>query len=181
MLRHKRAEHSDISDSETLDNEEEEEEEMDEQVDSDNEDDPWQCIIDRAFELCQEKYIDKVSELMTQNDYSKENAKQEAFEELTPLYRKTIAKVLTAKIEWYQSMRRNQLYRAIERTAKRLQEEEDYGVQESYKYAVSKRKFMFDNLLKLYEPPEVSDTEMSDEQDDVSDTENADANKISTI
>ena len=52
----------------------------------------------------------------------------------------------------------------------RLKEDEDYGIEEAWKYSVSKRKYLFDEILKQYIPPQVEDMETDDDsnQDDQS-------------
>ena len=59
-----------------------------------------------------------------------------------------MARTFIAKIMWYIKFKRDQIFKTINNTATRLQEEEDNGKQEAWKYSVSKRKYLFDDRLK---------------------------------
>lgn len=47
------------------------------------------------------------------------------------------------------------IFKAIKDSVKRLMDEEDYGLDEAWKYSTSKRKYLFDDLLKQYNPPTI--------------------------
>ena len=59
---------------------------------------------------------------------------------------------------WHQKIRRASVHRKINKTAKRLREEEDNDTLESWKYAVEKRKYLLDDLLACYDPPSTDDS-----------------------
>ena len=54
-------------------------------------------------------------------------------------------------------MKKDPIHEKIRKTVKRLREDEDYDQEEAWKYAVKKRKFLFDGLLKTYNPPETNE------------------------
>ena len=58
---------------------------------------------------------------------------------------------------WYKSIKHDRLFQAIKESDKRLVGEEDYDLEEAWKYASSKRKYLFEDLLKQYLPPKVDD------------------------
>ena len=58
---------------------------------------------------------------------------------------------------WFESIKNDPIHTAIKATARRLKNEDDFESEESWKYAVKKRKFLFDKLLKEYNPPKLSE------------------------
>ena len=67
---------------------------------------------------------------------------------------------------WFNEIKQDRIFNAIKKTALNLKQEEDYGIEEAWKYSASKRKYLFDEILKQYVPSEVSDTEQMDTDDD---------------
>ena len=190
MLRHKRTVHADA-----LESSEEEEELSDstkekEQPDSDDdtkyslsenddEEDPWNEIVNGAFVECQPQYEDKVKDLVDSEDIDQEMARSKAYKDIRSDYRKAMARTFIAKIIWYIVFKRDRVFRAIENTAKRLQEEEDYGKEEAWKYSVSKRKYLFDDILQRYIPPPINVIVDNMDADNQSDEESSfDENRI---
>ena len=62
-------------------------------------------------------------------------------------------------IEWLRDLQNDRTFIAIRNTARDLRSLDDYGEEESWKYAVKKRKFLFDKILSKYYPPEMSDVD----------------------
>lgn len=146
---------------------------------SDDEEDPWNEIVGEAFEECQPQYEDKVKDLIDSEDTDQESALSKAYKELRPVYRKSLTHIFVEKMIWYNIIKRDRTFRAIQRTAIRLKEEEDYGTEEAWKYSVSKRKYLFDDILKQYMPPPVNDSEDMDtdnEEDQDDKSVNGDSN-----
>ena len=146
---------------------------------SDDEEDPWNEIIFQAFEDCQSQYEDKVKDLMDSEDIDHETARSKAYKELRPVYRKALTHSFIEKVLWYNVIKRDPIFRAVQSTALRLKEDEDYGTEETWKYSVSKRKYLFDNILKQYIPALVEDMDTDNDvnQDDQSSSnDNGDSN-----
>ena len=146
---------------------------------SDDEEDPWNEIISQAFEDCQSQYEDKVKDLMDSEDIGHETARSKAYKELRPVYRKALTRSFIGKVLWYNVIKRDPTFRAVQNTALRLKEDEDYGTEEAWIYSVSKRKYLFDNILKQYIPPLVEDMDTDNDvnQDDQSSSnDNGDSN-----
>ena len=61
------------------------------------------------------------------------------------------------KMLWYKSIKHGRFFQAIKESVKRLVGEEYYDLEEAWKYASSKCKNLFENLLKQYLPPEIDD------------------------
>ena len=113
--------------------------------------DPWHPIINEAFKTHQEQYQEQVNE-NTEEGLSNEDACVAAYKDMAPVYRKEISDRYLAKVLWYKSMSRDPIHRKIRNTARRLRDEEEYDDEESWKYAVQKRKFLMDDVLKDYIP-----------------------------
>lgn len=175
MLRHKRNKHGDSFDSEEeVMSGENEDTESNNSTDegstsapeTEDGEDPWDEIVNHAFEDCQLDYEEKVKELMNSEDLDETAAKTKAFKELRSLYRKTIMHNFVEQMTWFNDIKQDRIFKAIKMTAERLRQEEDYGIEEAWKYSTSKRKYLFDEILKQYAPPELSDTEQMNTDDD---------------
>ena len=128
--------------------------------------DSWDEIVNHAFEDCQLDYEEKVKYLMESEDLDKTTAQIKAFKELRPLYRKATMRYFVEKMIWFNEIKQDRIFNAIKKTALNLKQEEAYGIEEAWKYSASKRKYLFDEILKQYVPPEVSDTEQMDTDDE---------------
>lgn len=93
-------------------------------------------------------------------------ARAAAFKQLRSLYRKAITKYFIEKMLWYQLIKHDSIFKVIKESVTRLVEEEDYELEEAWKYAASKRKYLFDDLLKQYLPPEVDDEDEDRDMED---------------
>ena len=159
MLRHHRTQHEGLSlnDNEDSDVSDSDGSEMDtESEDGEETIDPWIDMIDYSFDTLQREYESIASRLLKDSDISDKEARAEAFKELLPKYRKLIMNKYLSKVLWFDSIRKDPVHLAIKETAKRLKEEDDFESEESWKYAVSKRKYLFDKLIKQYNPPELN-------------------------
>ena len=130
------------------------------------EEDPWDNIVDEAIEECQSQYEDKVKDLMDSEDVDQKTARSKAFEELRPVYRKAMIRQFIAKIMWFNLIKRDRTFKAIKRTVMRLEEKEGYGKEEAWKYSMSKRKYLFDEILKQYHPPLLNESQDMDADED---------------
>ena len=146
---------------------------------SDDEEDPWNEIVSKAFEDCQSQFEDKVKDLMDSEDMDHKTARSKAYNEMRPVYRKALTHSFIGKVLWYNFIKRDPTFRAIQSTALRLKEDEDYGTEEAWKYSVSKRKYLFDEILKQYIPVEDMDSDNDENQDDESSSnDNGDSNIV---
>ena len=67
---------------------------------------------------------------------------------------------------WYKSIKHDRIFQAIKESVKRLVEEEDYDLEEAWKYAASKRKYLFEGLLKQPLPPTVEEEDENSGMED---------------
>jgi hypothetical protein len=164
MLRHKKTVHSknervdseeesDISEEET--NIASTEETDDESPVTSDMYDPWESVIQKAFEKCQEQFEDKVENLLRESNRDETEVKKRVYEDMKSVYRKAVNSVFTNRMMWINAIQNDPLYKAIKKTAHQLMELDDYGREEAWKYAVSKRKYIFDDLLEQFAPPEM--------------------------
>ena len=165
MLRHKRNVHP------CKDQDESEPEQMELTDDSDTEDvvdeyDPWNSLIDKTFENCQEEFEEKVEKLMNRRGMDKTDAMHRAYEELKSSYRKSLIALLTKRVRWFNAMQADSVYKAIRRTAKELIDVDNYEREEGWKYAISKRKYLLDRILEDYEPPKLKLEDDEGSEDD---------------
>jgi hypothetical protein len=117
--------------------------------------DPWDRVIEQAFDECQSQFEEKVAQLIKKKHLSEDDARTKAYVEMEPAYRKAIANIFRNRMLWFSLIRQDPLYKAVRSTVNHLRDLEDYDVDESWKYAISKRKYLFDKLLKNYTPPDV--------------------------
>ena len=68
-----------------------------------------------------------------------EEARCKAYKELKPLFRKALMALLSDRVMCFNAMQGDVIYKTIRSTAKTLIVIEDYGEDEVWKYAISKR------------------------------------------
>ena len=127
---------------------------MDSSSETEEHEDPWMGIIDVTFSKWQPEYKEKVQSYMETDGVTVDIARKRAFRDMKGRYRKTIATVFTDTIQWFNAIRKDPVYRSIKKTASDLMLVDDYASEEAWKYATSKRKYLFENILNRYEPPE---------------------------
>lgn len=118
---------------------------------------PWDMIINKTFQIYQPEYLQQVNELK-ESGYDDEQARRVAYRNMFKSYRDQIGQQYLGMMLWHNDMKREPVSKKIKSTAKRLREEEEYETQEAWKYAVHKRKYLFDNVLNAYDPPSTEDS-----------------------
>ena len=140
-----------------------EEEDNEEEEEEYEEDDPWLSLIEAVFEQCQRKFDKRVASHMSSADMDEAEARKLVYRNMLPIYRKVLTNLFVDKVLWFRAMQRGPIFKTVKRTASDLIDLDDYDGEEAWKSAVNKRKFLFDRVLKEYEPPEVSVREEEDE------------------
>ena len=126
-------------------------------TESDNEEevvakyDPWDSLIQKTFQRCQVQFKERVDNLTNNRHMEQEEARCKAYKELKPLFRKALVASLSHRGMLFNAMQVDPVYKIIH-TAKALAEMEDYG---------SKLKYILDNVLEAFEPPEMEEVEQS--------------------
>ena len=163
MLRHSKTIHGkkdndkddEIGSDVETDNQSEEDSESKEQVV--NGYDPWDSIIGKTFEKCQQQFEEEVQKLLPKMEV--EDARAFVYDDMRPVYRKAAIGIFMKRMEWVNAIHQTPVYQAIKKTARELVDLDDYGREEAWKYATSKRKYLFDDILKEYNPPEIDEEE----------------------
>ena len=118
--------------------------------------DPWYDIIDYALKSLQPEFDEIALDFLNSNKSNEKQAREKAFNELLPKYRKLIIEKYLYRVLWFDLVRKDPIHSAIKRTAKQLKEDDGFESEESWKYAANKRKYLFDKVLKEYNPPELT-------------------------
>ena len=150
----------------------EEVEDNEEEEEAYEEDSPWFSLIETVFEQCQRKFDKRVASHMSSADMDEAEARKLVYRNILHIYRKVLTNHFVDKVLWFPSMKRDPIFKTVKRTASGLIDLDDYDGEEAWKSAVNKRKFLFDRVLKEYEPPEVSVREEEDEPENDEQHEN---------
>ena len=169
MLRHQRSMHTDEysgSDSEVqsensdVDISDQENEEATE----DDAIDPWDVIVKEAFDRFQSEFEERVKDYVSKENVQESDVRQIVFEDMWDIYRKAMMNIFIDKMLWFAATKREPVFTAIRKSATDLKTMDDYDDDEAWKSATSKRKFLFDKILKRYEPPELADSSKNSSQ-----------------
>jgi hypothetical protein len=188
MLRHKKGAHTqeeeeeeadlsttDLSESETENSTEEQEEtDTDKGLMSDSYD-PWDSVVQKAFDKCAEQFEEEVTKLVHTDGISTSEARSHVYNDMRSKYRKAMITVFTNRMVWFDALRKHSVYKAIKKTATNLIDLDDYSPDEAWKSAIGQRKYLFDTILDEYSPPEMEseddESESEAEQEDASHNE----------
>ena len=125
--------------------------------------DPWESVIQRAFEKCQDQFEEKVTKQIQTLPIGETEARERVYQEMRSTYRKAVGAIFTERMEWFYGVRKHPVYKAIKRTATNFMDIDDYSPDEAWKSAVGQRKYLFDNILAEYNPPELEGDELEEE------------------
>ena len=130
--------------------------------------DAWDSIIVLAFDKLKSQFEEDVKTLMQKDNLEEADARNKVYEDMKSAYRKAVMNNFMARMEWFCAIQQDPIYKAIKQTAASLIDIDFFDRSEAWKYAISKRKYLFDNILSEYDPPDVTkDEESESEQDDV--------------
>jgi hypothetical protein len=176
MLRHKKSMHSDSEYDDMSDSDEQDDifgsasdKEADAMSVTSSDDsldyDPWQDIVDEAFNKCQAQFQVNVNKLTEKDGEISENEAEEiVFKDMKTKYRKAMMNAFGSKLVWFDVMKKDPIYKAIKKTVNQLISDEQYDPQEAVKYAILKRRFLFDKVLDTYVSPQLNN-DIDDEQE----------------
>lgn len=146
------------SENEYREDAEESSSDAEESSDDDDAEDPWSIIIDLTFKKWQPEYSERVQRYMEEEGVTIDAARDRVFRDMRDKYRKTLTKTFANTILWCRALKEDSIYKAIKKTASDLELMDDYDSKEAWEYAISKRKYLFNKVLKAYEPPEITET-----------------------
>lgn len=186
MLRHKKSTHSDIdSDEDRMsdislkedifeaidENDSNQSDEHDDDMSVSSEEsldiDPWEDIVGETFQRCQSQYDDEVNELMHEDKgISDEKARENVFNDMKSTYRKAMINIFGSKLLWFDAMKKDPIFKTIKMTVNRLITKENYEAEEALKYAILKRRFLFDKVLDTYdEVPQINEEDETEQKE----------------
>jgi len=84
-------------------------------------------------------------------------ARNRVFRNMRDKYRKTVAQFFSKTILWCRALKEDSVYNKIKKTASDLELMEDYGSEEAWRYAINKRKYLFEKVLNRYQAPDIKD------------------------
>ena len=93
-----------------------------------------------------------------------EETRHKAYKEPKQLFKEG-ANRLSDRVMWFNGMQVDPIYKTI-LNVKTLIAMDDYGRDEVWKYAISKRKYLLDTVLEAFEPPKMEEAEQSETDDD---------------
>ncbi len=104
--------------------------------------------------------------LRAESRVSQSDVREHVFEQMKDRYRKAMVNSFVNKMLWLNALRKDAVYNTIKQTVTDLKVKDEFDDEEAWKFATSKRKYLFDRLLKCYEAPELS-SEEEDEHTDI--------------
>ena len=109
-------------------------------------------MIEEAFERCQSEFDERVTKHIAIQGIDEDDARKRAYNN-----------IFVNELLWFHATRKDPSFLSVKTTVSDLKLLEDYDNEEAWKSAVNKRKFMFDRILKEYDPPELSGLEYDDD------------------
>ena len=92
-----------------------------------------------------------------------DDARKRVYDNMLPAFRKVLSNIFVNEMLWFHATRKDPSFLSVKTTVSDLKLHEGYDKEESWKSAVNKRKFIFDRILKEYNPPELSGLEYDDD------------------
>ena len=102
---------------------------------------------------------------MARQGIDEDDARKRVYDNMLPTYRKALGNIFFNEMLWFRAMRKDPVFLSVKTTVSDLKLLDDYDNEEAWKSAVNKRKFLFDRILKEYDPPELSGPEDDDDDD----------------
>lgn len=130
------------------------------------EEDPWDSVMQKAFDKCQDQFERGVAQLLQSTDIGETEARKRVYLDMRSTYRKAASGVFTERMLWFHAIRKQAVYKAIKKTANNFVDLDDYGLDEAWKSAVGQRKYLFDTILVQYNPPDIEGGEEDSSEDE---------------
>ena len=156
---------SDESESPSAQEEEDETDSMEEEADTDEENaiaqpstsDPWLQLLSQTYYELQENFDDTVENYLQQNpEMELQQAKEKSFSDLRSDYRRQLIKVYEGLMKLVAVLKTDPIHRQALATAKNLQISDDFGLEESVRFSIRKRKYLLDQMFDQYPRPSYS-------------------------
>ena len=127
--------------------------------------DSWESVVKKAFEKCQDQFEEGVTKQIQTLTIGETEARERVYQDMRSTYRKAVGAVFTERMVWFDGVRKHPVYKAIKRTATNFMDLDDYSPDEAWKSAVAQRKYLFDNILAEYNPPDLEGDELKEKED----------------
>lgn len=116
-------------------------------------DDWYEFFVEPVFEQFQEEMDAKVAELEDEEEMSTKEARETTFEEFLPAMNKAVKRRITRMLRANHQFKKDPTFQKIVETAKTGRREDDMDWDESVSYALNKRSFLLDKVLRSWIPP----------------------------
>ena len=114
---------------------------------SDEEIDPWTTLINDAACKVREQYDDILQALLMEG-HDESEAKEEAFAQILPAFRKELADVYMDNLTWMKTLKKDPIHKKIMATRDDYVDNKMFDPDEAIAAAVKKRKFLLKRLLE---------------------------------
>jgi len=148
---------------------EEEDEEEEEELTTDEESDDETAVenvwhdsfVSDVFHAFQEDLEDRVTEL-EEDDMPTQKARETTLAEFLPVLNNALQKRVMKFCRVNHELKKDPTFMKIMATAKLARQEDDMDWEESIAYALGKRRFLLDKVLRSWDPPFEEDVESED-------------------
>ena len=107
----------------------------------------WDELVDMAMVSHEDAYKQRIEEI-TSSGIPEPEAKAQAFKELFPLLCKSLRNKYLDTIKMLQKLKKDPIHQKILATKRKLQDEEEYGSEEAWEYAIKKRKYLLNSIIE---------------------------------
>ena len=115
---------------------------------SEEEIDPWSTLINDAASKVRDQYDDILQALLMEGHDDENEAKQEAFEKILPVFQKELGDVYMDNLEWMKALKKDPIHKKIMATRDEYVNNNMFDPDEAIAAAVKKRKFLLKRLLE---------------------------------
>ena len=127
--------------------EEEEQSSITTENSSDEEIDPWSTLINEVASKVRDQYDDILQALLMEG-HDESKAKEEAFAQILPAFRKELADVYMDNLAWMKTLKKDPTHKKIMATRDDYVDNKMFDPDEAIAAAVKKRKFLLKRLLE---------------------------------
>ena len=155
---------SDESESPSAQEEKDETDSMEDEADTDEENaiaqsstsDPWPQLLSQTYDELQENFDDAVENYLQQNlEMELQQAEEKAFSDPKSDYRRLI-KEYEDLMKSVTVLKKDPIHRQALVTANNFQINDDFGLVESIRLSIRKRKYLLDQMFEEYQRPSYS-------------------------
>ena len=114
---------------------------------SDEEIDPWSTLINEAASKVRDQYDDILQALLMEG-HDKSKAKEEAFAQILPAFRKELADVYMDNLTWMKTLKKDPIHKKIMATRDDYVDNKMFDPDKAIAAPVKKRKFLLKRLLE---------------------------------